>query len=143
MSNPAFRQSSIPNQNKLLDSQYFAASRHLLYLDITSIVSNVSLEADDVDGDESNDDELPSVQKLLSLTTAPSGNPLRSYSLNQSVQTVKSEVQRPLFQASRLLRGDACLRMFLNGRSFNICPHKHRPLKIWPRPIMETVRVGR
>ena len=30
-----------------------------------SIVSDVSLETDNVDGDESNDDELPSLQKLL------------------------------------------------------------------------------
>lgn len=33
---------------------------------MVSIVSNVSLEIDDVDGDESGDDELPSLQKVLS-----------------------------------------------------------------------------
>jgi hypothetical protein len=56
-----------------------------------SIVSNVSLEANDVDGDESSDDELPSLQK-----TTPSSNPSRSHSFNWSVQTAKSPAPTPL-----------------------------------------------
>jgi hypothetical protein len=58
-------------------------------------VSNVSLEADGVNGDESSDDELPSLQKLLSPIMSLSGNPPRSHSLNQSVQTTRSSATTP------------------------------------------------
>jgi hypothetical protein len=53
------------------------------------------LEADDVNGDESSDDEHPSLQKLLSPTTSLPRNPPRSHSLNQSVQTAKGSATTP------------------------------------------------
>jgi hypothetical protein len=56
----------------------------------------MSFKANDVDRDKSSDDELPSLQKLLSPTTTPSGNPSRSHSLNPSVQTARSPTSTPL-----------------------------------------------
>jgi hypothetical protein len=63
---------------------------------MASIVSNVSLEADDMDGDESSDDKLSSLQKFFSPTKHPPGNPPRSHSLNQSIQTDRSSATTPL-----------------------------------------------
>ena len=59
-------------------------------------MSNVSLETDNVDGDESSDDELPSLQKLLSLTTHPPRHSPRSHSLNSSVQMARNLALTPL-----------------------------------------------
>jgi hypothetical protein len=66
-----------------------------VYLDMASIVSNVSLEADDVDEDKNSDDELPSLQKLLSPIITPYGNLSRSHSLNPSVRTARSSASTP------------------------------------------------
>jgi hypothetical protein len=62
---------------------------------MASIVSNVPLKTDDVDGEESSDDELPSLRKRLSPTTHPPQNPPRSRSLNPSVQTARSPAPTP------------------------------------------------
>jgi hypothetical protein len=59
-------------------------------------MSNVSLEANNVNGDESSDDELPSLQKLLLPTIPLHGNSPRSHFLKQSVQTAKGSATIPL-----------------------------------------------
>jgi hypothetical protein len=99
----------------------------------------VSLEADGVNEDESSDDELPSLQKLLSPTMSLSGNlPALIPSTSPSK---RPGAQRRFLQASRLLRENAYL-ITLNGRSFNIRPRKHQAPKFKPRLMTETVRVG-
>jgi hypothetical protein len=96
---PVLEQSNLQTivrpRSELTVRRCFAASRYLLRWDVALIVSNVSLEADDVNRDESSDNELPSLRKLLSPKISLPRNPPRSHSLNQSVLT--STLWRCLF----------------------------------------------
>jgi hypothetical protein len=55
----------------------------------------MSVETDDVDGDESSDNELPLLRKLLSHTTHLPQTPPRSHSLNLTVQTAGGPAPTP------------------------------------------------
>ena len=130
-SNPISGQSSIPKQNKIADSVPQLQGIHCPRLQ--SIVSNVTLETDDVDRDESSDDELPSLRKLLSRTTHAPRNPSRPRSLNPSVQTAGSSAPTSLDATSAPRR-----TLFPNAPAWSFFhPSKYasRELKepaVWP-----------
>jgi hypothetical protein len=88
---------------------------------------DVSIEADGLNGDDSSDDELPLVRKLLSPAT-PSHGTLPAL-IPPTRPSRRPGAQQGHLQTLRLLRADLC-SITLNGRSFI-------------RPIKETVRVGR
>jgi hypothetical protein len=65
LSGPSSRQSSITAWDKPIDGVSQLRGAYSI-LNMASVVPNVSLGTDNVDDDESGDEELPSLQKLLS-----------------------------------------------------------------------------